>query len=87
MENRIVYRYEGTIEKPERIEEKLSEEEYYSQVLLMGLRLVNGIDISVEPYKTAYKMFGSKLKHVRVINGRLSCVNVNLLNETLLEII
>lgn len=87
LENRIAYFYDGTIEEPVLTKNKLSEDDYYRQVLLMGLRLVRGIDISIEPYKTAYTKFKDKLKFVHLKDNHLICNNINLLNETLIEII
>lgn len=86
-ENKISYKYEGTILKPKKISYKLTDMEYYQQVLIMGLRLKNGIDISVEPYKTAYNLYKNKLTFIKIKGTILKCQNINLLNNTLINII
>ncbi|WP_027123966.1 radical SAM family heme chaperone HemW [Mycoplasmoides pirum] len=87
LEKRLYYHYEGTINKPKKITYKLSDEEYYLQVLMMGLRLKDGINIDIEPYKSAFNFYKSKLKFFKLKNNILKCENINLLNNTLLDII
>ncbi len=53
---------------------------------MMGLRLVDGIDVSAEPYRTAYRVYGHRLKSVELENNILKCKNVNLLNDTLIDL-
>lgn len=86
-ENKISYEYTGTIKAPKKIQRKLSELEYYQQVLIMGLRLSNGINVNIEPYKKAYEIFKSKLTNVTLKKGFLFCNNINLLNNTIINII
>ncbi|WP_033160293.1 radical SAM family heme chaperone HemW [Mycoplasmoides alvi] len=86
-ENRIYYSYEGTILKPKKKSYKLTDEEYYQQVLIMGLRLKNGIDISIEPYKSAFNLYKNKLIFTKIKGNILKCQNINLLNSTLVNII
>lgn len=86
-ENKIHYEYVGSIKQPKKIINKLTKEEYYQQILIMGLRLISGINITIEPYKSAYNYYKDKLRYVVVKNDMLKCVNVNLLNNTLINII
>lgn len=86
-ENRMYYEYVGTIKRPKKVQRKLSELEYYQQVLIMGLRLFKGINVNIQPYKKAYEMFKSKLNNVTLKNGFLFCNNINLLNNSIINII
>ena len=67
--------------------ETLSLKEYYFQVLMMGLRLVNGINISISPYKDAYEMYKNKIKNCTIKNNYLSCNNVDILDDILIELL
>jgi hypothetical protein len=54
---------------------------------MMGLRLTNGLDLSIVKYKQAYNFFKSKLKYVEIKNNYLFASNINLLDNVLEEII
>jgi oxygen-independent coproporphyrinogen-3 oxidase len=85
LENKVYYENIGTIDSWKKKTTKLTNDEYYLQVLMMGLRLVNGINISKEPYRTAYSTYKDKLKYVAVKNNMLYAKNINLLNESIID--
>jgi oxygen-independent coproporphyrinogen-3 oxidase len=67
---------------------KLTQKEYYFQILMMGLRLVNGLDLSNKLYKTVYLFYKNKIdKYVTIKNNHLCAKNINLLDTILLEIV
>jgi hypothetical protein len=61
----------------------LSIEDYYFQVLSMGLRLCEGINLKNKRNLNAYKFFKSKLTNVYIKNEKLSTYNINFLNSIL----
>jgi hypothetical protein len=54
---------------------------------MMGLRLIQGLDLSVDKYHQAYQFFKPKLDYVRIKNNFLSACNINLLDNVLEKII
>lgn len=67
---------------------KLSLSDYYFQVIMMGLRLVNGIDLNKPINLAAYNFFKDKLTDVTVTkNHHLKVQNVDLLNDVLIKLI
>lgn len=87
-ENKILYKYEGTLDNFYKVEQKLTTAEYYLQVLIMGLRLIDGIDV-VNNYRNseAYAMYFNDIIHCRIRDNKLQCKNINLLHETLVNIV
>ena len=85
-ENQHLYNIKNKISQPIAEVEKLSEQDYYFQVLMMGLRLKEGIDITQLPYKLAYEHFKDKLVNCHIKNNHLICNDIDLLNDTLLEL-
>jgi oxygen-independent coproporphyrinogen-3 oxidase len=69
------------------IKQKYALKDYYFQVLMMGLRLAEGIDLSISKYKEAYLYYRDKLKYTRIENNHLICNNLNVIDNTLLELI
>lgn len=78
-EDQTSYIYEGSINEWIRKETKISDEELYFQVLMMGLRLKQGLDLSVDLYKKAYEYYKDKLKDVNIKNNILYANDINLL--------
>lgn len=70
-----------------KVNKHYSLRQYYQHILLMGLRKINGIDLSIPINKQAYLFFKNKLKHVSIKNNHLLCNNIDLLDNTLIEII
>lgn len=61
--------------------------DYYFQIIMMGLRLSKGINISIEPYKSAYNFFKDKIKNCTIDNNYLKCNNIDLLDDLLLNLL
>jgi hypothetical protein len=55
--------------------------------MLMGLRLQKGLDLNNPIYKKAYEYYRTKLKYVHIENHHLVVDNLNLLDNTLIELI
>jgi oxygen-independent coproporphyrinogen-3 oxidase len=66
---------------------KYSNKEYYFQILMMGLRMIQGLNLSIDKYYQAYRFFKPKLDYVRIKNNYLSACNINLLDNVLEKII
>lgn len=86
LEKRISYEYINSINKPIKRSRKMNPKKYFLQILIMGLRLLEGIDISIEPYKSAYNYYKDKLKFVHIKNKKLVCDNINLLNNSIIDL-
>lgn len=87
-ENKTLYKYEGNLQKFTKNEEKLTTADYYLQVLMMGLRLVDGIDVINDKRNSdAYAMYFNEIVNCRIKNNNLQCINLNLLHETLVNIV
>ncbi len=67
--------------------ENLSQKEYYFQILMMGLRLESGIDLSINKNMEAYLFFKDKLKNVSIIDNYLKANNIDLLDDILINLI
>lgn len=84
----------GTVVDWKEKVEVQDEEDRHFQVLMMGLRYFDGIPIKVEPYKSAYKYFDSKIHklllegYVEILNGVLKVSNGKnmLLDQILLNL-
>ncbi len=69
-------------------EEHLSQADYYLQVLMMGLRLVDGIDVVHNQRNSeAYAMYFNDIVNCRIRGNHLQCKDINLLHETLVNIV
>lgn len=67
----------------------LTKKEYYQYILIMGLRLIDGINLNKKDNNDAYLFFKEKLNHnlLEIKDNFLKAKNVNLLDEILLDII
>jgi oxygen-independent coproporphyrinogen-3 oxidase len=54
---------------------------------MMGLRMSDGIDLSIAKYHEAYTYFKQMLKDVTVTKNHLKANNINLLDNILLELV
>ncbi len=87
-EENIMYKWDGDYLNWERVGHRLSTNELYMQVLMMGLRLVEGIEITKNQRNSeAYKTFFDDIAHCYIRDNHLICSNLNLLHETLLNIV
>jgi hypothetical protein len=53
---------------------------------MMGLRLINGIDLKEKKNKNAYDFFKDKIKGVMIKDDFLVCIDPNKLDETLIDL-
>ncbi len=86
-ENQTLYNIKGDLYNWEVKQETLKKKEYYQQILMMGLRLIEGIDLSVPHQLDAYRMFYDDLINVYVRDNHLCAKHIDLLHECLVEII
>lgn len=87
-ENRTMYKWEGSLLDWEKESVQISLKDLYLQVLMMGLRLVDGIDvINNERNSEAYAHFFDDIVECYIRNGHLRVKNLNLLHETLVNIV
>lgn len=89
MEDRTLYHYEGSLLNWKLVKEKLSDYDLYLQVLMMGLRLKEGLDLSNPLHKQAYKYFKKRLDQdllIKVSKKKIVCTNVNLLDNFLIKL-
>ena len=49
------YHYEGNVNNFKKVNQQYSLKEYYQHILIMGLRLIEGIDLSIEKNLKAYE--------------------------------
>lgn len=87
-ENKVMYKYEGDILNCKINKHKLTTAELYLQVLMMGLRLVKGIDvINNKRNSEAYATYFDDIVSCYIRDGHLRVKNLNLLHETLVNIV
>jgi len=65
----------------------LTKEQYYQQIIILGLRLLKGINLKNKTNMSAYKYYKNRLRNVFVKNNRLICKDVNILNYSIEQII
>ena len=87
LQNETYYQNIGSVSNWKKLEEKYDNHNYYLHILLMGLRLTNGLDLKNNLYKKAYLHFKNKLKFTHIKNHHLIADNLNLLNETLIGLV
>jgi len=89
MENKTLYHYEGSLLDWKLAKEKLSDFDLYYQVLLMGLRLTKGLDLSNPLHAKTYKFFKTRMDQDYLIeksSKRIWCNNINLLDNFLVKL-
>lgn len=68
--------------------EKLSQSDYYFQILMMGLRLSDGLDLNQDIYYQAFDFYKDKLINCTIDdNNHLKANNIDLLDDILVELI
>lgn len=68
--------------------EKLSQSDYYFQILMMGLRLSDGLDLNQDIYYQAFDFYKDKLINYTIDdNNHLKANNIDLLDDILVELI
>lgn len=87
LENKVYYKNVGSVWRWQKQNYYYNTHDYYLHILLMGLRLKNGLNLNHKIYQNAYCHFKNKLKFIQIKNNHLSCKNLNLLNETLVNLV
>lgn len=89
LENNIYYKNNGTILDWKKEETKWDDNELFENIFIMGLRKINGIDLSFERNKKAYLYLKDKINHDLVVieNNFIRAKNIDLLNDILIDII
>ncbi|MGL4768880.1 MAG: radical SAM family heme chaperone HemW [Mycoplasmoidaceae bacterium] len=68
--------------------EKINEKRYFQDVIIMGLRLIEGLNLQRKKHYDAYMYFKKELEPFLTENdNRLKLKNIDLLNEVLIKII
>lgn len=88
-ENNIYYHNDGNYLNYKRIDQNWKQQDTYLYIMMMGLRKIEGIDLSIEINNKAYEHFKEKINHslITVKDNKLKANNVNLLNDILIDLI
>ncbi|MGL4951461.1 MAG: hypothetical protein ACRC4L_00595, partial [Mycoplasma sp.] len=87
-ENQLIYKWEGSLLDWKKDSLKLSLSDYYQQIIMMGLRLVDGIDVvNNKRNSEAYSLYFDDLVNCYVRENNLRVKNLNILHETLVNIV
>lgn len=87
-ENKNMYKWEGSILEWQKDSHTLTTAELYTQVLMMGLRLVEGIEVIKNKRNSeAYATYFDDIINCYIRDGYLIVKNLNILHETLVNII
>lgn len=85
-ENNILYFYEGNVQNFKKYEEKLTTEEVYQNILMMGLRKTEGIDLSFQKNSLAFNFYKNKLKQYIIVDNKIKAINIDCLNDVIIDI-
>lgn len=89
MENKTLYHYEGDVLNWKLVKEKLTNQDLYYQVMMMGLRLKQGLDLSNPLHAKACKFYQKRINQDLLIKSntkRVWCTNINLLDNFLVKL-
>lgn len=67
--------------------EYLEDKDYYFQILMMGLRLVDGLDLNNSKYLKSYEYYKNKLTDCFIENNQLKIKNIDLLHDVLVKLL
>ncbi|WP_339021749.1 hypothetical protein [Spiroplasma endosymbiont of Atherix ibis] len=84
---------EGNILSYKKQFQLLTKNDYYFKIIMMGLRLVEGIDLTLETNQKVYKFYEQIIKEkinsnlLEISNNKLKCTErgFNILNEILID--
>lgn len=67
----------------------LTKQEYYFYILMMGLRLTDGIDLNIQKNNKAFTYYKNKLNFslLKIENNKLKAKNIDLLHDILVDIV
>ncbi|EEH02008.1 coproporphyrinogen dehydrogenase [Ureaplasma urealyticum serovar 2 str. ATCC 27814] len=86
-ENNIEYFFDAPVQKPVLIKKMLTKYDIYQQILMMGLRLKEGLNLNEKINNDAYLYFKDKLKYISINKkNHLVVDDLNLLNSSILDI-
>ena len=88
-ENRNYYQTNGTVLKWKTKNHLLTNEEYYQQIWIMGLRTKYGLNLNNSMHKKAFEYFSNRInkKDLVIKNNSITVKNLNTLDNVLIEII
>lgn len=89
-ENNKYYHYDGNLLQWKLVSSNLTKKDLYQQILIMGLRLIEGISLKNKLVKQAYTFFKKQLLSSNLFvknKNNIKCKNINLLNLLLEKII
>ena len=89
LEKMNYYHYEGNVNNFKKVNQQYSLKEYYQHILIMGLRLIEGMDLSIEKNLKAYEFFKNDINPnlIEIKNNHLKAKNINQLDDILISII
>ena len=86
LENKENYEYKNKIDNWAKSTNLLDDKTYYLNVLIMGLRKSQGIDLTIKRNKIAFEMYKEKLMNYKIINNHLIADNLDCLNDTIINL-
>ncbi len=88
-ENKVYYEICGSNLKWQKKEHHLSNEEYYQQIWIMGLRTKYGLDLNDTNHKLAFEYYSNKVnkKELNIKKDKVTIKNMNTLDNVLIQII
>lgn len=86
-ESNIQYFFDKPLDNPKLITKEQDLAEYYQQILIMGLRLKDGLDLNIKVNHDAYLFYKNKLKNVSINEkNHLIADDLNLLNLSIIDL-
>ncbi|MDE5599638.1 MAG: radical SAM family heme chaperone HemW [Ureaplasma sp.] len=86
LENKENYEFKNKVDNWIKNINLLDDNTYYLNVLIMGLRKSQGIDLSIERNKKAFKMYKEKLMNYKIVNNHLIANDLDCLNDTIINL-
>ena len=89
LENKNYYNYYGNTANFKKLNTKYSDKDYYFQVIMMGFRLIKGLDLKNPIHVKAFNFFKDKIdsKLITITKHNIKVKNVNQLDNILLSLI
>lgn len=88
-ENNVYYANQGSLLDWKPINQNWTKKDLYENIFIMGLRKLEGIDLSININNEAYLYLKNKLNFnlLEIKNNHIKAKNIDLLNEILIDII
>ena len=89
LENMNYYHYDGDINKLHKVIKHYNLHEYYFHVVMMGLRLICGLNLKNQLHARAFNYFKNKIDPnlILIKNHHIKAKNINQIDEILISII